>query len=387
VLNDSRLYCGGFLVSVRRFDTAVRLDGARRTPQGGLRVDAAIARTGILRYRQPDGSYIAEYLPPEEAFKADSLATLEGAPVTKLHPPVMVDKKNWSTYARGQAGENVRKDGDKIATTLYLQDADLADTVERGDMREVSAGYVCDLLNTPGVVPAGQPDAGERYDRVQTNRRYNHVAVVPAGRAGSEVALRLDAAGDAIASDQSEVNMKIERIDGTDYEVGTDAHRAAVERRDAAEKQRKADAEALRAERDALKGERDTLKAKFDAADAELAQSRKDAAARERAALEGDARKVLGAAEKFDGKSDLDVMRAVAGKGAPELRLDGESDAYVKAAFKIAVGRADAAAQALGEVNAAAHEAGRTDAADAPVDIEKARQDMVERNRSRWTKA
>lgn len=377
-------------MTVQRIDSAVRLDGAKRTPQGGLRVDAALARPGILKYRQPDGSWISEYLSPEEAFKADSMASLASAPVTKLHPPEMVSRNNWSKYTRGNVGETVRQDGDKVAATLYLQDADLADAVERGDMKEVSCGYACDLVNKPGVSPEG-----ERYDRLQINRRYNHVAVVPMGRAGSEIALRLDSAGDSVAEVlivdtdgfmKGQIDMKIEKIDGVDYEIGTDAHKAAAVRRDEAVKADKTEREKLQARAD--KGETDAKseKTRADTAEAELGKLRKDASDKARAALEVQARKVLGAAQKFDavdGKpmTDAAIRLAVAQKANPELKFDGKGDAYAEVLFDMAIVKADEAQGALGSLHSALHAVAHVDAAGDPtkVDLNQMRADMTER--------
>src|SRR5690606_25874157 len=104
--------------------------------------------------------------------------------------------------------------------------------VERKDRREVSCGYRCLVDETPGVTPEG-----ERYDRVQRRIRYNHVAIVPEGRAGEAVALRMDAAGNTIPPGghvapgqngeipREERTMFTIRIDGEDYPLGTDAER------------------------------------------------------------------------------------------------------------------------------------------------------------------
>ena len=43
----------------------------RRTPQGGLDVDARIAKAGVLRYRDDKGNEWGELVPPEELFKPE----------------------------------------------------------------------------------------------------------------------------------------------------------------------------------------------------------------------------------------------------------------------------------------------------------------------------
>ena len=53
--------------------------------------------------------------------------------------------------------------------------------IESGEMRELSSAYRYDPVMTPGVY------MGQKYDGVMTNIRANHVALVEAGRAGSDV--------------------------------------------------------------------------------------------------------------------------------------------------------------------------------------------------------
>jgi hypothetical protein len=316
-------------VKVLRLDS-VKLDAVTRTPQGGLKAAAYLTRTGVFNYVNDDGSPRCEFRPADEVFRADSLATLPGVPVTRLHPPEMVRADNFKAYATGHVGDNVVRDGEKIAATLYVQDAELVTAIERGDMREISCGYTCDLDETPGEIN------GVKYDAVQRNIAYNHVAVVPIGRAGAEVRLRLDAAKNALppSSGPQEKPMKTERIDGVDYEIGSDAHKAAVSRRDEADKAR---AKA-----------HDELQAKFDAQATELAQAKKDIAElpaklaaqmQTRAALEQGAKKVLGGEAKFDGLKDSEVRRQVAQKANPDLKLDGKSEDYITALFDIAVAK------------------------------------------------
>ena len=67
------------------------------------------------------------------------------------------------------------QDGDLLAATLYVQDADLIRQVQDGTRRELSAGYQVDVDETPGEVD------GERFDRIQRNIRGNHVAALPPG--------------------------------------------------------------------------------------------------------------------------------------------------------------------------------------------------------------
>jgi uncharacterized protein len=177
------------VITIRRLD-AGRLGKASRTPQGGVRVAASLTRTGVLPYRQPDGSSRLEYRPATEVFRADSLASLDSAPITRGHA-AWITPDNWRDHSLGHVVEgSARKDGALIAAELVIQDNEGMARIDASELGEVSMGYTCDFDPTPGTSPEG-----ERYDGVQRNIRYNHVALLPsgAGRAGRDVALRLDA--------------------------------------------------------------------------------------------------------------------------------------------------------------------------------------------------
>ena len=150
-----------------------------------------IARIGVQDYTarelqiegapDPDAIYpVVRY--PDDVFEAAALASFEGKPVTDGHPAEEVVPENHSCYARGHA-QNVRRDGDYMVADLYINDPALISEIRAGVKREVSCGYCC------RYVPDG---AGYR----QTHIRGNHVAVVPRGRAGREVAIH-DAAPEA----------------------------------------------------------------------------------------------------------------------------------------------------------------------------------------------
>lgn len=155
-----------------------------RTPEGYLVCrDVPIARTGTQEYfareMMLEGDperIITVDRKPEDVFEAATLASFEGKPVTDGHPPESVSPENFSAYTRGHI-QNVRRSGDFIVADLYINDSSLASEVENRVKREVSCGYTCTYV----------PD-GSGYR--QTNIRGNHVAVVPAGRAGHDVAIK-----------------------------------------------------------------------------------------------------------------------------------------------------------------------------------------------------
>jgi hypothetical protein len=160
---------------------------------------AAVTRVGVFEYRTDTG-VVREYRSAEQVFAAESLATLPGAPVTLDHPTGPVTPANWRGLSRGHVVDgSVSVDASSlhVLADIALDDGEAISRVRAGEIREVSCGYSCDVEDVPGVTPSG-----EAYDRKQTNIRYNHVALGPRGwgRAGETVALRLDAKGEQIVT-------------------------------------------------------------------------------------------------------------------------------------------------------------------------------------------
>lgn len=199
-----------------RFDFAP-IRGVERTPQGFLRIDSNLGRVGVLKYVGPDGKVRHELRPPDEVFRADSLATLRGAIVTDKHPPrsdAWITPKNWKKWAVGFVGDDVRQDGERLVRgSITATDSAMIAMIDSGDRREISPGYVClDMDETPGRWNGKEygphVTSGERYDAVQRTIVYNSIGIGPRGwgRQGSDVSLRLDG---GIASDA------MLRLDGT----------------------------------------------------------------------------------------------------------------------------------------------------------------------------
>jgi hypothetical protein len=326
----------------QRFDSVeIRQDAVQTLSSGALRIPAQFSRPGVFTYVR-DGKSIREYRPPEEVLKAESVATAADMPATVGHPG-LVSASTWRKDSVGHLSSPAASETGLLGHVI-VSDPDAIAKVKSRALRDLSPGYLARLDETPGVTPAGEP-----YDCVQRDIRYNHVALLPpgGGRQGGTVSLRLDAAGDQILDSESRAPMKIKiHFDGKDHEVeaGSVEHLALQARIDATR-----DA-ALVAATAALKTANEELaksKARLDALDA----AAKTAA---RSALEVRARKLLGADAKFDGKSDREVMLAAVLKSDAKFVADGKSDEYVAVRFDIAVDapnadktRQDAAAAAL----------------------------------------
>lgn len=169
----------------RRFDR-----GEFRTPEqtdaGFLRADAYVTRAGVFEYRGADGALRRELRHPDDVFAPESLATLGMAPITLGHPAGLVTAQNARGLSVGHVGDTPAREDAFVRTPVLVTDADAVKAVLDGTHRETSCGYECDVEDGAGAWE-GQP-----YDSRQKNIRYNHVALVPKGRAGPEVRVRLD---------------------------------------------------------------------------------------------------------------------------------------------------------------------------------------------------
>ena len=244
--------------------------------------------------------------------------------------------------------------------------------IEQRERVEVSAGYTCDVVDESGEYN------GEPFDVRQTNIRANHAALGPRGwgRAGPDVALRLDGAGNQIidAPPRREerkdgmTTKRMVRVDGIEYEAGTDSHLQAIdrllERKDGELAALKTASEAelakVRKDLDATKGRLDgaelelkKTKEAFDAekkrADAASSDEEVDKRIESRLGVIDRARRVLGADYEHSGKSERDIMADALGKAEVEVP-EGASDDYVRGVFDCVT---DAAADAGGDDEAA----------------------------------
>ena len=324
---------------VQRFDTVAIT--ATKTDEGFIRDTPIVGRTGVLRYKNADGTDRFEYRPPEEAFKADSLATLMGKPITVGHR-AMVDAGNAAAVKPvGTVLSEGRQDGDAIRADIVIYNLDTA-------ARELSCGYRLDLDETPGTTPDGQ-----HYDAIQRNIRYNHLAIVPAGRAGI-ARLNMDGEQEFESESNEEQkegvkkrmdNMTKIRLDGgLEYEAAPEVGVYVDKLRAENEQLRKDAADAA----EAAQKEHDTLQAKFDAAAADIEKLKKecedaeaeakknfDEAVASRVALLGVAadHHIDKADEMTDTEIKVAVIKSVRGDA---INLDGKSADYIEAAYDMA---------------------------------------------------
>ncbi len=177
-----------------RFDYGDFKVAPYRTDDGMLLASATFARDGVLEYRRPDGSVRRELRMPETNQDPETLHSFGLAPVGIEHPPGLVTKDNAGNYRKGISLQNVRYTGSGkggfVRGEVALFDSEAIALAESGEKVQLSAGYTCDVDDTPGEW------RGQRYDAVQRNVRVNHIALTTRGRAGPDVCLHLDSLDD-----------------------------------------------------------------------------------------------------------------------------------------------------------------------------------------------
>ncbi len=170
-------------------DRATIEGNVRITPEGYLVADAYVAlANNIQDYhaaelgltdREPT-ALVRVFRPESEVFAVDSVASASRLPITLKHPAGMVDAKNWRDLAKGETGEEIMRDGDRMRVPLRVTDAGGVSAV-RTNHGEFSLGYTAELKLEAGV------HDGKPFDAKLSTIRYNHLAAVPKARGGPEL--------------------------------------------------------------------------------------------------------------------------------------------------------------------------------------------------------
>lgn len=179
-----------------KFTDRAQVGSIKKTQEGYLVASSRVARTGVQDYLASELGMAYSSFPPErhvmvngirdahvyvgrpeaEVFSKDALASLSRVPVTLNHPDVPVTAENWKDLAVGEVGDNVLRDGDWIVVNPMIKDAKALIAAETTH-KEISMGYTAELVDAA-------PDSDADFDMV--NVRFNHLALVPKGRAGSQ---------------------------------------------------------------------------------------------------------------------------------------------------------------------------------------------------------
>lgn len=355
---------------IRRFDNIDHSEWMttpfERTTEGFLKGRAIVTCCGVFTYKRADGTLQRELRLPEEVFALATLESLKLKPVTLNHPTELVTPENADMLQVGSLGDNPSctnqeyngngeptdwkklTDGLNVAVDMIITKKDAIDAVINGK-QGLSMGYTCDIE----MAEPGSTWCGVEYDYIQRNIKYNHCAIVDAGRAGdnAKIELRVDSA-DAVLEDKLVTKdggtkmLKKINLDGIDYEAEESVIKALN-----TEKKRADDAvaELSKLKEDSAKelsvmtAERDTQKERADKAEEDLAKAKAEAldstkldeAVNARIELYKNAEKA-GVEVKNDMK-DADIKKAVIAKVFPKANLDGKDSAYIDARYDATV--------------------------------------------------
>lgn len=379
---------------VRRFDLG-QIRKAEITQQGYLRADALATRTGVFVYVLPNGNIRRELRPAEEVFRKDSLRTLAEIAVTNDHPPEFLTSENTSKYSIGFTNEKVDRIDDYVKVGVTVTDAEAVKAIKDLGKAETSCGYVCDMDETPGEYN------GEKYDAVQRNIRYNHLAVVDRGRAGPNARIRLDSndaimkidtdqdvtkfaeeSKDSLQTTKEKVMAKI-KIDAVEYDVADGLAGVVTAKMDTLTAVQK-EMDSMKGRIDALESENKALKVDLEKEKAaRLDRSAMMKVARERFELETLAKKVLGEDQKLDAMEDVEIKKAIILKKDPEAKLDGKSAEYVDGRFDTLRGSLEKADASDG-VKDALRDQAKGDSGKDEVSAEAARKRAIEDAKNAW---
>lgn len=171
-----------------RFTDRTAIGSVKETGDGYLVATARVARTGVQVYLASelgDVAVDAGFKPndqvrvlrsADEVFSEDSLRTITRLPVTVNHPAQHITADNWASLSVGEVGDAYTTDQEWVIVNPMVKDA-AAVKVAQTTHREISMGY------TAEIVRYGDANIA---DFEQKTIRYNHLALVPKGRAGDQ---------------------------------------------------------------------------------------------------------------------------------------------------------------------------------------------------------
>ena len=342
------------------------------TQDGKLHGRAIVTSCGVFSYRKADGTIRAELRLPEEVFRADSLSSMNGKPITNNHPNGLIkDNANYAPVgfigyspsscvdmqAVTRKDKTVRgitaSDGIHVANDLTISDRNAIAEIQAGK-RALSMGYACDIEDASGVW------AGVPYNAIQRNIVYDHVAIVNKGRAGDSATIHLDSirldSEDAVFVDQNYIEkgdgkmpMKKMNLDGVEYEAEERIiaeYVAQKKRADSAEaeleKEKASKTDSAKA-LSAMEADRDTQKERADKAETKLKEleiKKLDSAEIDKlctARLELLQAAVSAGVEIKKDMADIDIKKAVVLAVYPKADFAGKDEVYVQARFDAAV--------------------------------------------------
>lgn len=305
------------------------------TENGYLKVPGRVALAGnVQQYLaselgltdRPGNTVVNVYRPPESVFDPASLATYDNADVTVEHPTEMVDAGTFKRVAVGHATSPGRQDGNAVVVDLLIKDADAIKAIEDGKC-ELSAGYMAEYVEQPGVTPDGTP-----YEFIQRGIAVNHIALCDQARAG-----RLARLFDHKTPLEAVMSHKVTLDSGAKVEVADEASAILIQSTIDGLRKRVADAEEEKTKAELAKDEAEAKADALDEENEELKEKASEDSISKRLAdvlaVTDAARKLAGAEFTCDSVSPLEIKRAALAARLPKRAWADKSEAYVSAAW------------------------------------------------------
>lgn len=173
-------------MSALKFTDRVSIGQTKDTKEGYLVATARVARTGTQLYLASELGSIATdagfkptdvvrvYRHEDQVFDKASLDTITRLPVTVNHPSEEVTAANWGKYSVGEVGDAYATEPEWIVVNPMVKDSGAVQAA-RTTHQEISMGYRAEIVKARDGLDA---------DFEQIGIRYNHLALVPKGRAG-----------------------------------------------------------------------------------------------------------------------------------------------------------------------------------------------------------
>ncbi len=353
--------------NVKKIDTIESNSKITKTDEGYYIFEVPVAKVGVYKYLQPDGTSRGELIGADELFNKDSIESLKLKPVTSDHPeekfiyPETVNKRQVGTVS-----DTITKQGDYLVVKMIVSDKKAIDEIENKEKQQFSPGLLSDDLYISGYYN------GEKYDVIQTNRRYNHVALVKEARGGNELSIKLDSKDNDISINQNVIkidkidiinNNKSEgetmptiRLDSKDCEASSEVitHIGRLDEKidnlgknekqlknDSAEKEKEFSLklDSANSEISKITAERDTMKEKLDALEKRDIEKEINEGVKERLEVERVARIVLDSKEieGIETKNNIDIKKEIVIKRYPSAKLDSKDSIYINSRFDAVV--------------------------------------------------
>lgn len=369
---------------VTQVDSAnMKLGNLTKTPEGYLVGMVPIAKVGIYKYSQPDGSIVRQLVNADTLFNTKALETLKLKPITNQHPPeILLDSETVKHRKVGSTGETTSNENNVLLTSLTITDSDAINAAMNGT-NGLSPGYTCDLDYTSGTFN------GDSYDCIQINREYNHVCICDIPRGGNDIRLpQLDGftlQDNNIDNLKKGVQMPTINIDSIDYEA---VPQVVNHIKKLQAKLDATDAEMLAAEEEKKKmsGTCDALKAKLDGYEKRDINAEIQKAVIERSALITIAKDKAKLDSKecpnMDSMTTQELKIAIIKKLQPNAQLDSQDAVYIDAYYKGTIGSVNFDSTAIN--NQRVQATPQMDGTAVIDKVEKARLDSEERIKNAW---